>query len=93
MFGLNASREPHGIAEFMIHDADTSSLSVPSTLEYALFHDHPSDAQRVATAMQCWAAMQRELLPDLREAGVYGLPLLAATHRSADGFEGQVCAA
>jgi STE24 endopeptidase len=23
MFGLNASREPHGMAEFMIHDADT----------------------------------------------------------------------
>ncbi|HEY2560571.1 MAG TPA: M48 family metalloprotease [Caldimonas sp.] len=57
MFGLNASREPHGMAEFMIHDADTSRLS-PSTLEYALFYNHPSDAQRVATAMQWRAAMQ-----------------------------------
>jgi len=57
MYGLNASREPHGMAEFMIHDADTSRLS-PSMLEYALFFDHPSDAQRVATAMQWRAAMQ-----------------------------------
>lgn len=56
IFGLNASREPHGMAEFMIHDADTSRLS-PSTLEYALFYGHPSDTERVATAMQWRAAM------------------------------------
>jgi len=57
MYGLNASREPHGMAEFMIHDADTSRLS-PSAVEYALFYDHPSDAQRVMTAMTWRAAMQ-----------------------------------
>jgi STE24 endopeptidase len=56
MFGLNASREAHGMAEFMIHDADTSRLA-PSTLEYALFYDHPSDTERVAAAMQWRAAM------------------------------------
>ena len=61
MFGLNASREPHGMAEFMIHDADTSRLS-PSMLEYALFYDHPNDAQRVATAMQ-WRAAMQETIP------------------------------
>ena len=57
MFGLNASREPHGMAEFMIHDADASRLS-PSTLEYALFYSHPSDVERVTTAMQWRAALQ-----------------------------------
>lgn len=57
MYGLNASREPYGMAEFMIHDADTSRLS-PSAIEYALFYDHPSDAERVMTAMTWRAAMQ-----------------------------------
>ena len=56
MYGLNASRESHGMAEFMIHDADTSRLS-PSTVEYVLFYDHPSDAERVMTAMK-WRAAQ-----------------------------------
>jgi STE24 endopeptidase len=55
MYGLNASRAPHGMAEFMIHDADTRRLD-PSPLEYALFFDHPSDAERVLTAMQWRAA-------------------------------------
>ncbi len=57
MYGLNASREPHGMAEFMIHDADTRRLA-PSILEYALFYDHPSAAKRVATAMEWRAAMR-----------------------------------
>jgi STE24 endopeptidase len=57
MFGLNASREPHGMAEFMIHDADASRLS-PSIVEYALFYSHPSDVERVRTAMEWRAAMQ-----------------------------------
>jgi STE24 endopeptidase len=56
LYGLNASRAPHGMAEFMIHDADSTRLD-PSPLEYALFFDHPSDAERVLTAMQWRAAM------------------------------------
>ena len=54
LFGLNASQEPGGMADFMIHDADRSRLH-PTAIEYALFYDHPSDAERVATAMQ-WRA-------------------------------------
>ncbi len=57
LFGLNASRAPNGMAEFMIHDADIARLR-PTTIEYALFYTHPSDAERVATAMQWRAANQ-----------------------------------
>ena len=55
LFGLNASRAPHGLAEFMIHDADVARLQ-PTALEYALFFTHPSDAERVMTSMQWRAA-------------------------------------
>lgn len=56
LFGLNASRQPHGMAEFMIHDADTSRLD-PSTLDVALFYTHPSEKSRIETAMR-WRAEQ-----------------------------------
>jgi STE24 endopeptidase len=59
LFGLNASQSPHGLAEFMIHDADTARLQ-PSALEYALFYTHPSDAERIATAMT-WRAENARL--------------------------------
>lgn len=58
IFGLNASRAPHGMAEFMIHDSDTARLN-PSPLEYALFYSHPSDVERIRAAMQWRAAMNR----------------------------------
>jgi STE24 endopeptidase len=61
LYGLNASRAPHGMAEFMIHDADTARLA-PSALEYALFYDHPGDAERVAVAMK-WRAGVARLSP------------------------------
>lgn len=60
LFGLNASQAPHGMAEFMIHDADIARLR-PTSLEYALFYAHPSDAERVATAMQ-WRAEKAKAL-------------------------------
>ena len=58
LYGLNASRAPLGLAEFMIHDADTVRLR-PTAVEYALFYTHPSDAERVETAMQWRAANAR----------------------------------
>ena len=54
LYGLNASQEPHGMAEFMIHDADTARLS-PTRLDVFLFYTHPSDKSRVETAMR-WRA-------------------------------------
>ncbi|MBL8549656.1 MAG: M48 family metalloprotease [Hyphomonadaceae bacterium] len=54
LYGLNASQEPHGMAEFMIHDADTARLS-PTPLDVFLFYSHPSDKSRVETAMR-WRA-------------------------------------
>lgn len=60
-FGLNASQSPHGLAEFMIHDAD-SARQQPTALEYALFYSHPSAAERVATAMR-WRVENARLSP------------------------------
>lgn len=60
-FGLNASQSPHGLAEFMIHDAD-SARQQPTALEYALFYSHPSAAERVATAMR-WRVENPRLSP------------------------------
>jgi len=51
LFALGASDAPHGLAEFMIHDADTTRRQ-PTMIEYALFYTHPSAADRVATAMR-----------------------------------------
>jgi STE24 endopeptidase len=59
LYGLNASQAPHGLAEFMIHDADTVRLR-PTAIEYALFYTHPSAAERVATAMR-WRAESAHL--------------------------------
>ena len=55
LYGLNASQAPHGMAEFMIHDADTARLE-PTALDILLFYDHPSDKSRVETAMRWRAA-------------------------------------
>lgn len=55
LYGLNASQAPHGMAEFMIHDADIARLS-PTPLDVILFYDHPGDASRVETAMRWRAA-------------------------------------
>ncbi len=61
LFALNASQSPHGLAEFMIHDADVARLR-PTAIEYALFYSHPSPAERVASAMQ-WRAENARLPP------------------------------
>lgn len=61
LYGLNASQAPLGLAEFMIHDADTVRLR-PTRLEYALFYTHPSPAERVATAMN-WRSEHSRLPP------------------------------
>jgi Zn-dependent protease with chaperone function len=39
----------------MIHASDNARLK-PTTLEYALFYTHPSDTERVQTAMEWRAA-------------------------------------
>jgi STE24 endopeptidase len=59
LYGLNASQAPLGLAEFMIHDADTVRLQ-PGVIEYALFYTHPGAIERVATAMQWRVASRRD---------------------------------
>jgi len=54
LYGLNASRQPLGLAEFMIRDADARPLDV-SSIEETLFFDHPSARNRIFTAMR-WRA-------------------------------------
>lgn len=54
-YGLNLSRSPEGMAEFMIHDADIARLK-PTLLDVILFYDHPSDVSRVENAMRWRAA-------------------------------------
>jgi STE24 endopeptidase len=61
LYGLNVSQAPHGLAEFMIHDADYARVRA-TPIEYALFYTHPSDAERVATSMQ-WRAASARLPP------------------------------
>ncbi|HET8833023.1 MAG TPA: M48 family metalloprotease, partial [Casimicrobiaceae bacterium] len=54
LFGLNASRQPIGLADFMLRDADAHPLSPGPFVEWALY-THPSPARRIETAMR-WRA-------------------------------------
>jgi STE24 endopeptidase len=54
MFGINASREPLALAEFMIRDADARQLDPPPLVESA-FYNHPSARNRIFNAMR-WRA-------------------------------------
>ena len=54
IFGINASQQPSGLAEFMIRDSDAARLE-PSPLEEAIFYDHPSVRSRIGMAMR-WRA-------------------------------------
>jgi len=54
IFGINASREPYGLADFMIRDADATQLD-PSPMEEWLFYSHPSARNRIFVAMR-WRA-------------------------------------
>ena len=56
IFGLNASREPLALAEYMIRDSDTWQVD-PSPLEEWAFYHHPSARQRIFAAMR-WLAEQ-----------------------------------
>ena len=59
IFGINASQQPFGLAEFMIRDADAGQLD-PSPIEEWLFYNHPSARNRIFAAMR-WRA---EHLPE-----------------------------
>ncbi len=54
IFGINASRQPLGLADFMLRDADAAKLD-PSPAEEWLFYDHPSARSRIEAAMR-WRA-------------------------------------
>jgi STE24 endopeptidase len=54
LYGLNASQQPLGLAEFMLRDADVRPLAPTRFVEWALY-THPAPASRIATAMR-WRA-------------------------------------
>jgi len=54
MFGINASRQPDGMAQGAIHLGEYRKMS-PGPLEEFLFYDHPSGRRRIHDAMQ-WKA-------------------------------------
>ena len=54
LYGLNASQQPLGLAEFMLRDADVRPLAPSRFVEWALY-THPAPASRIATAMR-WRA-------------------------------------
>jgi STE24 endopeptidase len=54
LFGLDTSRQPLALAEYMIRDADTGQVD-PSALEEWLFYHHPSPRHRILSAMR-WRA-------------------------------------
>ncbi len=58
IYGLNASREPFGLAEFMLRDADAGQVD-PSSFTEWLFYSHPSARHRILMAMR-WRAEQPE---------------------------------
>jgi STE24 endopeptidase len=54
MFGINASRQPDGVAQGAIHLGEYRKMS-PGPLEEFIFYDHPSGRRRIHDAMQ-WKA-------------------------------------
>ncbi len=54
MYGLNASRQPDGMAQAAIHLGEYRKMS-PGPLEEWLFYDHPSGRNRIYDAMR-WKA-------------------------------------
>lgn len=54
MFGVNASRQPDGMAQGAIHLGEYRKMS-PGPIEEWVFYDHPSGRRRIHDAMQ-WKA-------------------------------------
>ncbi len=54
LYGVNASQQPLGLADFMIRDADSGRLDA-SSIEEAIFYTHPSERNRIFAAMR-WRA-------------------------------------
>lgn len=54
IFGLNASRQPDGVAQMTLQVAEYRKLS-PGPVEEMIFYDHPSGRSRIYAAMR-WKA-------------------------------------
>src|SRR5664280_585310 len=54
IFGLNASRQPDGVAQMTLQVAEYRKLS-PGPVEEMIFYDHPSGCSRIYAAMR-WKA-------------------------------------
>ncbi len=54
MYGINASRQPDGLAQAAIHLGEYRKMK-PGPVEEWIFFDHPSGYHRIRDAMQ-WKA-------------------------------------
>jgi STE24 endopeptidase len=61
IFGLNAARQPDGMAQVTVQVAEYRKLS-PGPLEEWLFYDHPSGRARIYAAMR-WKAENLQSVP------------------------------
>jgi Zn-dependent protease with chaperone function len=61
MFGLNASRQPDGMAQAAIHLGEYRKMN-PGPIEEWIFYDHPSGRQRIHDAM-VWKAENLQPAP------------------------------
>src|SRR5208337_4914400 len=59
MYGLNASRQPDGVAQGAIHLGEYRKMR-PGPIEEFIFYDHPSGYSRIHRAMQ-WKAENLQL--------------------------------
>jgi STE24 endopeptidase len=67
IFGLNAARQPDGMAEAALHLAEYRKMS-PGPIEEWIFFDHPSGRTRIFTSMR-WKAEHPETWERARAAG------------------------
>jgi STE24 endopeptidase len=65
MFGLNASRQPDGVAQGAIHLGEYRKMH-PGPIEEFLFYDHPSGYDRIHSAM-VWKGQNLQLFESPRQ--------------------------
>ncbi len=77
VFGLDASREPDGLAQTAMQLSEYRKIE-PGPIEEALFYDHPSGSNRVHRAM-AWKAAHLAELPEAQRGMARPVPASASS--------------
>ncbi len=72
MYGVNASRQPDGMAQAAIHLGEYRKMS-PTPMEEFIFFDHPSGRNRIYRAMQ-WKGENSQLFAQATISAMPGMP-------------------